>query len=102
MIRNSTSPILEGEPVKNYALNQNYPNPFNPETVISYALPQTGYVVLKIYDINGREAATLVNEIQSKGRYSVRWNAGNVSSGIYVYTLSSGSYKESKLMLLTK
>jgi FIMAH domain-containing protein/type IX secretion system substrate protein len=102
VIRNpGNSPILQNEPI-DFSLSQNYPNPFNPSTLITYALPQTEFVVLKVFDITGQEAVTLVNESQSKGKYAVTWNAQNFSSGIYIYTLNAGNFSESKLMLLTK
>lgn len=101
-IGSGNSPVLEGQPVKEYALNQNYPNPFNPSTVISYAIPHTGHVILRIYDITGQEISTLVDGIQNSGRYSIEWNATHLSSGVYVYSLTAGDFRESKLMMLEK
>ena len=68
-----------------FVLNQNYPNPFNPATTISYYLPKSGFVILKIYDIQGKEIRTLINELQKSGRYSVNFNASDLSSGVYLY-----------------
>ena len=87
---------------KDYALHQNFPNPFNPTTVISYDLPVTGTVLLKVYDLLGREAATLVNQEQEPGRYSVPFDGSKYTSGIYFYKLQSGMYSQVKKMLLVK
>ena len=93
-------------PVRNIAqqfrLDQNYPNPFNPGTVISYQLPVTSFVTLKVYDEIGREVDRLVNGEQLAGSHSVRWNAANLPSGVYIYQLRSGGIVESKKMLLIK
>ena len=84
-----------------FALEQNYPNPFNPATTIRYQLPAFGPVVLKVYDVLGREVATLVNEEKAAGKYSVTWNASSMSSGVYFYRLQTASFtKTKKLMLL--
>ncbi|MFA5831869.1 MAG: SBBP repeat-containing protein [Bacteroidota bacterium] len=85
-----------------FTLQQNYPNPFNPSTVISYQLPVNSKVTLEIYDVLGREVATLVNEEQSAGWKEVRWNASKVSSGIYFYKIQAGNYVEVKKMLVVK
>ena len=93
-----------------FSLSQNYPNPFNPTTKIKFELP-SGFplgaygndkVVLKVFDITGREIATLVNEQLSPGTYSVDWNASAFPSGVYFYRLSAGEYKETKRMVLIK
>lgn len=90
-----------GLSVDNYALAQNYPNPFNPTTNISYSIKESGFVSLKVYDVLGREVATLVNENQAAGVYTVPFNASNLSSGMYLYRLESGSFvKVNKMMLL--
>jgi tetratricopeptide (TPR) repeat protein len=82
----------------------NYPNPFNPTTVISYQLPEKNYVTLKVYDILGREIATLINEYQNAGSYKVEFSADkyNLSSGIYFYTLKAGKNYVVKKMMLAK
>ena len=95
---NNTENVI---PIK-YALFQNYPNPFNPVTKINFDLPKNSFVTLKIYDIVGREAATLINEEQSAGSHSVDWNAVDYPSGIYFYVIKSGNYLETKKMLLIK
>jgi len=85
-----------------FILKSNYPNPFNPETVISYQLPVMSKVVLKVYDVLGREVATLVNKEQSVGSYEVRFDASNLTSGIYFYQLQSGGFVESRKMVLLR
>ena len=90
----------------NFSLSQNYPNPFNPTTIIEYSLPSTSglkdvqNVQLKIYDILGREIKILVNEKQSPGNYKVNFRADNLSSGVYFYKIISGSFTQTKKMLL--
>lgn len=85
-----------------FALGKNYPNPFNPSTNIEYALPQEVAVSLKVYDALGREVATLVNSIQPAGKYTVRFDASRLSSGVYFYRMQSGSYVNVQKMLLVK
>ncbi len=87
-----------------YVLCQNYPNPFNPVTAISYQLPAFSHVTIKLYDLLGREVATLVDENRNAGRYSVQLSADNyhLSSGVYFYQLKSGGYIQTKKMILMK
>jgi hypothetical protein len=85
-----------------YALSQNYPNPFNPTTTISYQLPVNSNVTLKIFDMLGREIATLVNERQQAGQKVVQWDASTFSSGIYFCRLTAGNCIETKKMLLLR
>jgi hypothetical protein len=87
---------------ENYSLMQNYPNPFNPSTKISFSLPKAGDVSLVVFDILGREVATIINNYKSAGNYTVNFDASNLSSGIYFYTLKSGNFTESKKMVLMK
>ncbi len=87
---------------RSFELGQNYPNPFNPSTAISYQLPISSKVRLVIYDILGREVATLVNGRQEAGRYSVPFNAASLSSGVYFYRLQASSFVETKKMMLVK
>ena len=88
--------------LSDYFLEQNYPNPFNPATTIKYQLGNDGFVNLKIFNSLGEEVAELVNEFQKGGNYELIFNADNLPSGIYVYQLSTGSYKESKKMIIMK
>ena len=87
-----------------FELSQNYPNPFNPSTVINYQLPSPGYVTLKVYDLLGREVATLVNEYKNAGSYNSHFSILNseLSSGIYFYTIQSGNFAQTKKMILIK
>ncbi|HMN49459.1 MAG TPA: glycoside hydrolase family 3 C-terminal domain-containing protein [Ignavibacteriaceae bacterium] len=85
-----------------FSLSQNYPNPFNPSTTISYQLPKNGFVTLKIYDVLGREVSTLVNEYKSAGNYTLNFDASNLSSGVYIYTICSADNVLSKKMILMK
>ncbi|MGA9294256.1 MAG: T9SS type A sorting domain-containing protein [Ignavibacteriaceae bacterium] len=93
--------------VKDYGLEQNYPNPFNPATTITYQLPKDGIVTLKVYDMLGREVASLVNGYKTSGKYSINFNADNLSSGVYIYQLKINNFAggdgytaTKKLMLL--
>lgn len=85
-----------------FSLSQNYPNPFNPSTKISYAIPTEGLVRLSIYNILGRQVATLVNDFRRAGYYDADFNASDLASGLYFYKLESGSFTETKRMLLIK
>ncbi|OIP63675.1 MAG: hypothetical protein AUK34_01085 [Ignavibacteria bacterium CG2_30_36_16] len=85
-----------------FALLQNYPNPFNPVTKIKYAVSIRQYTTLKVYNILGREVATLVNEYQAAGNYEVKFDASNLSSGVYFYKLQSGNFVQTKKLLLMK
>lgn len=83
-------------------LIQNHPNPFNPSTEITYAVPMQVSVLLRIYDMLGREVATLVNEKKQPGEYTVEWKAANVPSGVYFYRLVAGNFVQTKKMILLK
>ena len=85
-----------------YALSQNYPNPFNPSTEIEFTLPKAGLTTLKVYDVLGKEVATLVNENLGVGTFKTSLDGSRLSSGTYIYTLSSGDSRISKKMLLVK
>lgn len=85
-----------------FDLKQNYPNPFNPETLIRFSLPEAGHVVLKVYDADGKEVSTLLNDYKEAGEYSVRFNGLRLSSGIYYYSLHSGNYAVAKKMVYIK
>ncbi len=85
-----------------YSLSQNYPNPFNPTTEIKFDIPTNGQVKLVIYDINGKEVTTLLNEQKQAGSYSVSFNASSFASGVYFYKLTSGSFTDTKKMALVK
>jgi hypothetical protein len=85
-----------------YSLSQNYPNPFNPSTTINFSLPKTGFVSLKIYDIAGKEVANLVNGELATGSYQYVFDGSKLSSGVYFYSISAGSFAETKRMILVK
>jgi hypothetical protein len=85
-----------------FDLSQNYPNPFNPVTKINYAVPVKGFVTMKIYNILGKEVATLVSDSKEPGYYSVDYNASTLSSGVYYYKLESGTFSDVKKMMLIK
>jgi len=88
--------------VKEYRLEQNFPNPFNPTTSIKYSILKSGLVILRVYNVSGKEVSTLINEVKNKGTYSVDFNATNLSSGIYFYELTSGNFVQTKRMMLIK
>ena len=83
-------------------LYQNYPNPFNPSTTIRYDIKEKGYVTLIIYDLLGRELATLVNGNKEEGRYTANFNASSLPSGVYIYTLRVNDFTSSKKMTILK
>jgi len=85
-----------------FALQQNYPNPFNPATVIKYQLPKQEYVSIKVFDILGKEVASLVNENKAAGYYEVEFDGSNFASGLYFYRIEAGDFKDTKKMMLVK
>ena len=112
----NTSTGIETESVvSNFILEQNYPNPFNPTTTIRYSIrsllnppfekegnTRGVFVTLKVYDILGNEVTALINKLQAPGNYQVQFNASNISSGVYYYTLSAGNYTNTKRMIVLK
>ncbi|MCZ7609348.1 MAG: T9SS type A sorting domain-containing protein [Ignavibacterium sp.] len=98
------SPVISVETAapKDYYLLQNYPNPFNPSTTIKYSLKDDGKVSLKIFNSLGEEVRTLVNEIKPAGNYEVEFNASELPSGIYIYSIQAGEFISSKKMILLK
>ncbi|MBE2216654.1 MAG: T9SS type A sorting domain-containing protein [Ignavibacteria bacterium] len=87
---------------KSFRLDDNYPNPFNPSTTIKFALPVGGVTTLKVYDIAGKEVASLVETDLEAGYHEVNFNASELSSGVYFYRLTSGSFTDVKKMMLVK
>ncbi|MGE5797539.1 MAG: T9SS type A sorting domain-containing protein, partial [Ignavibacteria bacterium] len=85
-----------------FLLAQNYPNPFNPSTTISFSIPAESFITLKIYDLLGKEIATIVSGELSAGSYKRIWNAENYASGIYFYRLQAGNFTETKKLILMK
>jgi len=88
--------------VKEYALEQNYPNPFNPSTTISWQSPFGSHQTLKVYDVLGREVATLVNEWRDAGRYSITFDGSKLASGVYIYQLKVNDFVATKKLLMIK
>jgi hypothetical protein len=103
----TSSPLTDVEPTQSgipstYALTQNFPNPFNPTTLIRYDLPKDSHVRIRIFDMLGREVATLVNEMERAGFKSVNWDASRLASGLYFCQLEAASFTSVKKMLLLK
>jgi hypothetical protein len=98
----NTTSVSEPPTPEAFKLAQNYPNPFNPETVIEFRVPSFGSVSLKVFDVLGREVATLVDEEKSAGSYSVRWDATSMGSGTYFYMLESNGRREIRKMVFVK
>lgn len=88
--------------LSNYNLEQNYPNPFNPNTTINFSIPEDAFVSLKVFNSLGQEVGTLINQQIPEGKHRVEFNALNLPSGMYLYTLSTGSFNETKKMILLK
>lgn len=85
-----------------YFISQNYPNPFNPATTIRYSIPKPSHVQLKIFDLLGREISTLVNAEKNAGEYTVQFNALQLPSGTYIYSIQAGEFRDSKKFMLLK
>ena len=94
-------PASAGAP-SGFALEQNYPNPFNPSTQIRFSVPASQFVTLKVFDLLGREVASLVNEVVKAGTYTAEWNPAGVSSGVYFYRVQAGTFSASKKLILQK
>ena len=97
-----TSVGPDHEFVNTFSLCQNYPNPFNPATNFQFSIVSCQLTILKVYDVLGREVATLLDEVKQPGMYTVRWDAGGLPSGVYYYRLQSGEFVDVKRMLLVK
>jgi hypothetical protein len=102
LTRSTTSVVEVGPLTSEFRLEQNYPNPFNPATIIRYSLPEEQDVSLKVFDLLGREIATLVDEKQKSGEHSVSFDARALSSGVYYYRLTTGGYVSVKSMVVMK
>ncbi len=102
---NEEDPELELDNIEEdiqFSLRQNYPNPFNPVTNIKFEIPNESFVTIKVFDIAGKEVYELVNEQKAKGRYEVRFDGSNLSTGVYYYKITAGSYSDVKKMILIK
>jgi hypothetical protein len=90
------------ETPKKFVLNQNFPNPFNPATEIKFDVPKQSHIKLSIFDISGKLVETLIDEEMAASSYSITWNAGRYSSGVYFYKLDADGYSDVRKMILTK
>ncbi len=101
---NGTGTSVQYKPLtaSTYSLEQNFPNPFNPTTTISFTIPTTSNVSLNVFNILGREVATLINETKIAGNYSINFNASDLSSGVYFYKLTTGNFTSTKKFILMK
>jgi photosystem II stability/assembly factor-like uncharacterized protein len=93
---------ISNEVPATFSLSQNYPNPFNPTTKINFALPKSGLVTLKVYDVLGKEVATLVNEVKNAGTYNYEFDGSALTSGVYFYKLEGNGFSSVKKMMLVK
>ncbi len=98
----SASPHLGSGAVSEFSLSQNYPNPFNPQTTISFSLPEASDVTLTVFNVSGQEVATLVNGNLSAGSHTVNFDGASLTSGVYLYRLTAGSFTAQKKMVLMK
>jgi hypothetical protein len=96
------SDVAEGEQPAIFELRQNYPNPFNPSTQIAFSIPASGLVTLKVFDLLGREVATLVNGQMDAGLHFAQWDAKNTASGRYLYKLEAGGFTQTRGMMLLR
>lgn len=94
--------VGETETPSGFRLHQNFPNPFNPATTIRFEVGGSGFLSLKVFDVLGREVATLVNEHKTAGEYSVQFDASNLASGVYYYRLTAGSFSQTQKMIVAK
>jgi hypothetical protein len=100
---NTTTDINEEKVnIESFALYQNYPNPFNPNTTISFSIPNSAKVELKVFNLLGQDIVTLVNQEKPAGTYEITWNAANLPSGVYFYRLQAGSFVQTRKMILLK
>ena len=98
---NQSDEVVIGIPEK-FELSQNYPNPFNPVTNLVFGISNLEFVSLKVYDIQGKEVMTLVNETKPPGRYQVKFDGSNFASGVYYYKLTAGNFTAVKKMMLIR
>jgi hypothetical protein len=97
-----STPAFDNYAVKNYSLNQNYPNPFNPTTTISIDLAESGYTLLRVFDVLGREVNRPIDQMMPRGRHAVLFDGRNLPSGVYLYQLDVNGFSAQKKMILMK
>ncbi len=102
ILQPTSVPAAQSDVPQVFSLSQNYPNPFNPTTTISFSLPSKSYVSLKVFDITGREVATIISGEMPAGTYARQWDATKMSSGVYFYRLQAGNLTETKKLILLK
>jgi hypothetical protein len=108
ILRTTNGGLTFFEPPRNeqvpsqFNLEQNYPNPFNPSTTIGFRIQERGFVSLKVFDVLGREVATLADEVKQPGTYSLQWDASRQASGVYFYKLQAGDFVGLKKLVLLK
>jgi predicted phosphodiesterase len=102
LLKPSTPVFIQEQTVSDFVLNQNYPNPFNASTVISFGIKKAGKIMVRVYDISGKEIAILYKGNLISGEYSMRWDAGNCPSGIYFYKIESETFSSTRKMVLVK
>ncbi len=94
--------VKDGSVPTQYSLSQNYPNPFNPTTTLKFAISNAEFVNLTVYDVLGKKVATLINENKQAGYHTVEFDAGSLSSGIYLYKITAGKFTKIEKMMLMK
>ena len=97
--KNANNSVID---IENGFSTSSYPNPFNPKAIINYTLPIDEKVIIKVYDILGREIAELVNEFKTAGKYFIEFDGSNLASGIYFYRIEAGKFSQTKKLVLTK
>ena len=102
VVPDSTTAVVERDFPHGFILYQNYPNPFNPTTIIGFRIASTGYVTMKIFDISGREIATLISGIMLPGYHQVSWDATGFASGILFCRLTAGKYNQIRKIILVR
>ena len=107
LIVNNLNTHISDVTTKSFKLNQNYPNPFNPTTTLSYELSKNAFVKISVYDMNGGAVKTLVNSHQNSGFNTIQWDAKNdfgysVAAGVYIYTIQTNEFTDTKKMIFVK
>lgn len=102
LFKQTSTAVEKKEPVSTFNLSQNYPNPFNPVTKINFAVPEISFVTLKVYNVLGKEIATIVNEEKPVGKYEIEFDGSNLASGVYIYKIQAGNFWNTKKFILMK